>query len=348
MTQHIVATGSTTAREGGTRLGTDRARLISLWDRFGLLAVVLASWLFFGVFAAGFTSDFNVFAVGRSVSIWIVVGLAQMVVLAIGQMNISIGAIGGVSAMFLGWLLQSWGIPWVIAVPAAVLGGFGLGVINGVVIVKTRINAFIVTLGSASVFTGLMYIATKADAFRALPKDFINLGRARPLFGLPISWLVVAMLVIVFALWLLYRNTTLGRQMLATGANGRAARMAGVPTDRTIVVTHALSGALAGVAGIMLVLRLGSAIPSIGEEFLLPSFAAPAIGGTLLSGGVVYVFGTLLGGLLIGTIENGLNLLDIPNFWVQLTTGLVLLLAVLLDRARTVVVEHSRIARATS
>ena len=156
------------------------------------------------------------------------------------------------------------------------------------------------------------------------------------------------MLVVVLLLWLLYRGTTLGREMLATGANQRAARMAGVPTDRIIVITHALSGALAGFAGIMLVLRLGSAIPSIGEEFLLPSFAAPAIGGTLLSGGVVYVVGTLLGGLLIGTIENGLNLLNIPNFWVQLATGLVLLLAVLIDRARTVAVARSRTVRAAA
>ncbi len=324
----------------------DRASLINFWDRFGLLAVVLGSWLFFASSANGFTSEFNINAFSRSVSIWIVIGLSQMVVLAIGQMNICVGAIGGVTAMVLGWLLQGWGLPWPIAVVLAVLAGSGLGVINGVLIVKTRINAFIVTLGTMSVFTGLMYIATKADAFRALPKAFIDLGRARPLFGLPISWLVLVMLVVVFVLWLLYRSTTLGHQMLATGANQRAARMAGVPTDRIIVVTHALSGALAGIAGIMLVLRLGSAIPSIGEEWLLPSFAAPAIGGTLLSGGVVYVFGTMLGGLLVGTIENGLNLLDIPNFWVQLTTGLVLLFAVLLDRARTVAVQRSRTVRA--
>jgi ribose transport system permease protein len=324
----------------------DRAGLINLWDRFGLLAVVLGSWLFFAFFAKGFTSDFNINAFSRSVSIWIVIGLAQMVVLVIGQMNISVGAIGGVAAMILGWMLQGWGLPWPIAVIAAVLAGFALGALNGFVIVRSRINAFVVTLGSASVFTGLMYIATKADAFRALPADFVGLGRARPIFGLPISWLVIVMFVVIFALWLLYRGTTLGRQMLATGANQRAARMAGVPTDRIILLTHALSGALAGIAGIMLVLRLGSAIPSIGEEWLLPSFAAPAIGGTQLSGGVVNVFGTLLGGLLIGTIENGLNLLDIPNFWVQLVTGLVLLLAVLLDRARTVAVERSRIVRA--
>jgi ribose transport system permease protein len=300
----------------------DRAGLIRLWDRFGLLAIVLASWVFFAIFAAGFTSDFNLYAFGRSVAIWIVVGLAQMVVLAIGQMNISLGAIAGVVAMIL-------------------------GVINGVIIVTTGINAFIVTLGSGSVFTGLMYIATKADAFRSLPRDFLGL-RAEHLLGQPISWLGVVMVIVALALWGLYYGTTVGRQMLATGANRRAARMAGVPTDRMIVLTHGLSGALAGVAGMMLVLRLGSAIPSIGEEFLLPSFAAPAIGGTLLSGGAVAVMGTVLGGLLIGTIENGLNLLDIPNFWVQLVTGLVLLLAVLLDRARTVAVERSRVVRDVS
>jgi ribose transport system permease protein len=228
-----------------------------------------------------------------------------------------------------------------------VVAGFGLGVINGVIIVTTGINAFIVTLGSGSVFTGLMYIATKADAFRSLPRDFLGL-RAEHLLGQPISWLGVVMVIVALALWALYYGTTIGRQMLATGANRRAARMAGVPTDRIIVLTHGLSGALAGVAGMMLVLRLGSAIPSIGEEFLLPSFAAPAIGGTLLSGGAVAVMGTVLGGLLIGTIENGLNLLDIPNFWVQLVTGLVLLLAVLLDRARTVAVERSRVVRDVS
>jgi ribose transport system permease protein len=324
----------------------DRAGLISIWDRFGLMAVVLASWLFFVFFATGFTSDFNLFAFGRSVSIWIVVGLSQMVVLAIGQMNISVGAIGGVTAMFFGWLLEGWGMPWPIAATAGILAGFGLGLINGLIIVATRINAFVVTLGTASVFTGLMYIATKADAFRALPVEFLNL-RKEHLFGQPISWLVIMMIVVVMGLWLLYRGTTLGRQMLATGANQRAARMAGVPVDRVVVVTHGLSGSLAGIAGMMLVMRLGSAIPSIGEEFLLPSFAAPAIGGTLLSGGVVYVFGTLLGGLLVGTIENGLNLLDVPNFWVQLVTGLVLLFAVLLDRARTVAVERSRVIKET-
>ncbi|HEY3384749.1 MAG TPA: ABC transporter permease, partial [Vicinamibacterales bacterium] len=319
--------------------------LVRIWDRFGLLAIVLASWVVFAAFTDGFVSEFNVYSVGRLVSIAVVVGFSQMVVIAIGQMNLSIGAIGGVVAMFLGWLMQGLGIPWPVAIVVAV--GFGglLGAVNGAVIVRTGINAFIVTLGTASVFSGAMFIATKVEAFRDLPPAFLEFGRLK-LLGL-VSPLVLMMIGALVFLFLLYRGTTLGRQMLATGANARAARVSGVPVGRIVTVTHMLSGALAGLAGVMLVLRIGSAIPSIGTagggDWLLPSFAAPAIGGTLLSGGVVNVVGTFIGGLLLGTIENGLTLLSVPGFWVQLITGLVLLFAVILDRARTVAVERSRL-----
>ena len=114
-------------------------------------------------------------------AIWIVIGLSQMVVLAIGQMNISVGAIGGVTAMFLGWLLEGWGLPWPVAVLLGTVGfGFLLGAINGLVIVRTRINAFIVTLGSASVFTGLMYHRDQGRRLPGLPpSDFLGMGGTR-------------------------------------------------------------------------------------------------------------------------------------------------------------------------
>jgi ribose transport system permease protein len=321
-----------------------RTNIVRVWDRFGLLAIVLASWVVFAAFTEGFVSDFNIFSVGRLVSIAVVVGFSQMVVIGIGQMNLSVGAIGGVVAMFLGWLLQVLGIPWPLAVALSVLFGASLGGLNGIIIVRTGINAFIVTLGTASVFSGAMFILTKVEAFRDLPPGFIEFGQTKVLGY--VSPLVIVMIVVLALLFLLYRGTTLGRQMLATGANARAARVSGVPVGRIITVTHMLSGALAGLAGVMLVLRIGSAIPSIGTagggDWLLPSFAAPAIGGTLLSGGVINVMGTFIGGLLLGTIENGLTLLSVPGFWVQLLTGLVLLIAVMLDRARTVAVERSR------
>ena len=316
-----------------------RSRMIDLWDRFGLLTIVLVSWVVFTLFADGFTSDFNIFSVGRAVSVSVVIGLAQMVVIAIGGMNISVGAIGGVAAMFTGWLLEVAHVP----IPIAIMGGVGmgamLGAINGILIVRTGINSFIVTLGTASVFTGLMYVVTKVQAFRNLPADFIDLGQTRWLGVSPLVWAMVTAGVLV---WFLYRGTTLGRQMLATGANPRTARLSGVPVNRIIAVTHMLSGALAGLAGVMLLLRLGAAIPTIGGDWVLPSFAAPAVGGTLLSGGVVSVVGTFIGGLLLATIGNGLTLMNIPNFWVELTTGLVLLFAVMLDRARTLAVRRSR------
>lgn len=319
--------------------------LVDLWDRFGLAAVVLVSWIVFAGFAEGFTSGFNIYSVGRLVSITVVVGLAQMTVLAIGGLDLSIGAIGGVVAMFLGWLLEQWGIPWPLAVVLAVAFGGLLGAVNGLLIVKTGIHSLVITLATAGVFSGTMFILTKVKAFRDLPESFLAFGRTR-YFGV-ISPHVVIMLVVVAFLYFAYRGATIGRQMLAVGANKRAARMSGVPVEHVVVMTHALAGALAGLAGFMLVLRIGSAIPSIGTagggDWLLTSFAAPAIGGTLLTGGVVNVVGTFFGGLLLGTIENGLTLLNVPSFWVQLLSGLVLLAAVILDRLRVVAVERSKI-----
>ncbi len=316
-----------------------RALAIDLLDRFGLLMVVVFSWLIFALFADGFVSDFNIFSVGRAVAVSVVIGLAQMVVIATGGMNISVGAIGGCAAMFTGWLLEGWGLP----VPIAILGGIGmgaaLGAINGIIIVKTGINSFIITLGTSSVFSGLMYVATKVQAFRNLPLTFVDLGQTTWLGVSPLVW---AMVITAAALWFLYRGTRLGKEMLATGANAQAARLSGVPVDRIIAITHVLSGALAGLAGVMLLLRIGSAIPTIGSDWVLQSFAAPAVGGTLLSGGVVSVAGTFVGGLLLATIGNGLTLMNIPSFWVELTTGLVLLVAVLLDRARTLAVSRGR------
>lgn len=346
-----------------------RPNLITIWDRAGLAVVVLSSWVVFSIFTEGFTSQFNVYSVGRLVSILIVVGLAQTVVMGIGDINLSVGAIGGVVAMFFGWLvgptqlpteglatgapadvtaLPGLGIPWLAAVVLALLFAAVLGFINGWIIVRSGLSGFIVTLGTMGVFSGAMYIITKVKAFRYMPESFLEFGKMK--FFNFISPLVVIMVVVVVILFFYYRGTTPGRQMLATGANRRAARASGIQVNRIVISTHMLSAALAGLAGMMLVARIGSAIPTIGTggggDWLLPSFAASAIGGTLFTGGSVSILGTFFGGLLLGTIENGLVLLNVPSFWVQMITGLVLLIAVILDRVRVVAVERSRMGAA--
>jgi len=135
-------------------------------------------------------------------------------------------------------------------------------------------------------------------------------------------------------LTILFHFTALGREILAVGANARAARMSGVRVGRVIVVAHTLSGLLAAVAGLMTMAKLGSAIPAIGRDWLLPSFLAPVLGGTLLSGGAVSIGGTILGALLIATLRAGILTLQVANFWLQLFLGLVLLCSVALDRYR--------------
>jgi ribose transport system permease protein len=317
---------------------------LRILDRMGLLAVILVFWAIFIVSADGFLNRVTIFGLSRTVAVTAVIGLAQMVVLGIGQMNLAVGAIGGMIGVFTGWLMQSVGLPVWAAVIVGLLFAAFVGFINGLLITKTGINSFIVTLGMGSVITGLVYILTKAEAFRDLPDVYTDFGKARwvELGWLELSPLFFIALVVAAILALIYKGTTFGRWMLATGANPRAAELSGVPVNFVVQATHALSGLLAGAAGIMLVSRLGSALPSIGENWLLPSFAAPIVGGTLLSGGAVAVFGTLLGALLIESVSVGLTLMNVPSFWIQLFIGLVLLLAVLVDRARTVAVARGQ------
>jgi ribose transport system permease protein len=299
--------------------------------RGGLIVVIAAMWLFFGIAAQGFTSEFNIFALGRAGAIAIVVALSQMVVMGIGGMNLAVGAIGGLVAIFSGTMMKTLGLPWPLAILLGLAFATLLGAINGTLIIKTRINGFIVTLAMASVFHGTIFIVTKSDPIPDLPAGFVWFGRASIANVSPLVFVLAATAI---ALFFLYRNTTLGRQMLATGASPRAAQLSGVPVDRVILITHMLSGLLAGLAGLMMASRLASAIPLIGEDWVLPSFAAAAIGGTLLSGGIVSVVGTVLGGVLVETVRSGLTLMAAASYWVGILTGLVLLAAILLDRAR--------------
>ena len=191
---------------------------------------------------------------------------------------------------------------------------------------------------------GGMLILTKATIYNGVPPAIAAFGRMRWGF---ISPLLLIALAIGLALLVLFRFTALGREILASGANARAAELSGVPVGRVTIMVHTLSGLLAACAGLMLMTRLGAAMPSIGEDWLLPSFVAPVLGGTLLAGGFVSIIGTMLGALLVATIRSGLLILQVGNFWLQLFLGLILLLAVMLDRYRSVYAERRGLGRSS-
>ena len=308
----------------------------------GLAGIVILFWIVFASLAPGFISPFNLFAMSRTLAIDIVIGFSTMVVLATGGMNLAIGSIGVCSVMFAGYLMQIVGAPTPISLLAALALGALLGCANGVAIVRTGVNSFIITLASASLFEGGMLIATKAVIFNGLPPTIAAFGRMRWDF---LSPLLIVALSIGAALLVLFRFTALGREILAAGANARAAELSGVPVGRAVIVAHALSGLLAASAGLMLLSRLGAAMPSVGQDWLLPSFLAPVLGGALLSGGSISIIGAMIGALLVTTIRSGLLILQVGNFWLQLFLGVMLLLAVLLDRYRTVYAERRSLGR---
>jgi len=317
-------------------------RLLAQSSLTGLAAIVLLLWVVFTSLAPGFISSFNLFAISRSLAIDIVIGFSTMVVLATGGMNLAIGSIGVCSVMLSGYLMQRLGMPVPTALAAGLLMGALLGWTNGVAIVRSGVNSFIITLASASLFMGGMLILTKAAIYNGIPAEIAGFGRMRLGF---VSPLLLIALAIGASLLVLFRLTALGREILASGANARAAELSGVPVGRVIVIVHALSGLLAASAGLMLMTWLGAAMPSVGQDWLLPSFLAPVLGGTLLAGGMVSIVGTMLGALLVATIRSGLLILQVGNFWLQLFLGLVLLLAVMLDRYRGLYAERRGLER---
>ncbi len=300
--------------------------------QLGLLIILLILWFVFTSLAPGFLSRFNLNSMGRSVAIDVVVGFAQMVVLATGGMNLSVGAIGVCCVMIAGYLMQAAGLPIPVAILLTLAFGGLLGALNGLAIVKTGVNSFIVTLASASLFSGGMLIFTKGVPLNGLPATFGAFGRS----GVgPVPSLAIVALLIGALLYILFKHTVLGRQILAVGANARAAEMSGIPVGRITIFVHVLSGVLAGAAALMLTSRLSAAMPAVaGDDWLLPSFLAPVIGGTSLAGGMVSVIGTILGALLVATIRSGLLVLQVGNFWLQLFLGVFLLSAILFERYR--------------
>ena len=303
---------------------------------FGLAALLLLFSAGFASLTHGFLSTFSVFAMTRTGAVNVLVGLAMMTVIVTGGLDLSIGAIGVCSGMAAGWLMQVATLPPAIACVGALLLGALLGAANGMLIVRSRIHSFIVTLATMSIFFGAMIVLTRAQPYNELPDVFLMLGHTR--WWREISPMLAVACGVGALLALLYRYTPLGREMLAAGANPRAALLSGVDVGRTTVLCHALAGLIAAVAGVLLTARNGAAIPAmagnLGQDWLLPAFLGPVLGGALLSGGRVSIAGAVLGAMLVTVLNSGLLLLHVGEFWVQFFLGVLLLGAVTIDRAR--------------
>ena len=303
-------------------------------DWFGLLLVVIAGSVAIAAIKPAFLSGYNIQVLLATVAIGTMVALSQAIIIAIGQMNLSIGAIGGLAAIAFAGAMEVWGLAWPLAASLGLAIGLGSGLLNGWLVARTGISAFVITLATLYIFTGLTMGITEAQPFYGVPASVKAFGNTT-VFG-PIPWLVVPMAVVALAVAFLLNRVRVGRYILAVGGSPHAAELGGVSVSQSIVWAHAISGTLAAIAGMMVVARLQIGQPTIGDDWLILSFAAPVIGGALLQGGHVSVAGTFLGVVIVAIITQALVLFQIDPFIVQIVLGALILWAVGINRLREV------------
>lgn len=302
------------------------------WAGVALLLVFqLAVLLVFTVLSPWFLSFDNLMSIGANMAFIGLMSAAQTPLIIAGGLDLSVAAVAGMAGVVVA-LLHAGGLNiWLGSLAALVVGG-GIGAVNGLFTTRLRLNPLIVTLGTMSVVTGLSLVLTGGLTAALLVPGFNWIGSGRAV-GLPVPWLFTVALYVVLG-WVL-SQTKFGRYVYASGGNPEASRLIGVPVSRTLMQLYIFSGVTGAFAGLILAAMLGAAAPDAAGPHLLTIIAAVVLGGTSLFGGRGSVWGTALAVLILGTLDNGLTLMDVSSFWQNVARGIVLLLAVSVDQVRT-------------
>lgn len=261
-----------------------------------------------------------------------ILAIGMTAVIVIGGIDLSVGAILALSTMTMGWISRDFGAPFILCIALGLLTGAVCGLVNGLLVTRARLPAFIATLTMMSVARGLANITTDGEQVVGFPDWFTALSTVRH-FGF-LSVTVAMFLVLAACAFVFLRFRATGRSLYAIGGSQEVARLAGIQVRKLTVMVYVVSGALSAVAGVALAARLDSAQPSDGLGYELDTIAAVVIGGASLSGGVGGVGGTVIGVLIIGVLHNGLNLVGVSPFIQQVVIGVVIAVAVTMDTLR--------------
>jgi inositol transport system permease protein len=297
-------------------------------NKYGLLLALLLICVALSILTPNFFSIQNLVIILRQISINGILAVGVAFVIISGGIDLSLGSVlaltGVVAALFA---RNESGI--FLPVTMGILTGLAIGTINGLVITKGKTAPFIVTLGMMTIARGLALVASDGRPISNLSKSFNAIG-AGELFSIPIPILIFIIIAIVATVILNY--TKIGRYIYAVGGNENAAYASGVNVNSVKMFAYMVSGALAGGAGIILASRITTGQPNAGIAYELDAIAAVVIGGTSLSGGVGKIMGTVIGALIIGVINNGLDLMNISSYYQQIIKGIIIIGAVLIDR----------------
>jgi len=300
---------------------------ITLRDMGTLIGLIVICAVF-SLLSDVFLTERNLVNILQQSSINACVAIGMTMVIISGGIDLSVGPVAAFAAVLAATLLVQ-GFPTILAIAAALMIGVACGALNGVLIAYGGLQPFIVTLGTLSVFRALALIYTGGNPVLGVPATFRRLF-ASEIGIFPVPVVVVAVLGVVASVLLL--RTPLGEYIFAVGGNEEAARISGVPIARTKIAAYAMSGFLAALAAVILIARLGAAEPTLGNLWELEAIAASAIGGASLMGGKGSIIGAILGAVVLGAMRNGLTLMNVQAFYQLLATGIIIILAMLVDR----------------
>lgn len=301
-------------------------------SKLGPLLALIVLIIFVSILSPSFLSLTNLMNLMRQVSTNALIAFGMTFVIITGGIDLSVGSTLALSSAIMAGMIVN-GFDPLIAMTVSLIAGFVLGAVNGLLITKGKLVPFIATLATMTIYRGATLVLTDGKPITGLDETFIFqfMGKGY-FFGIPFP--IVITLVVFALLFVLLHKMSFGRKTFAIGGNEKASFIAGVKSNKIKIFVYSISGVLASLAGIILTSRLNSAQPTAGESYEMDAIASVVLGGTSMSGGKGRIFGTLIGALIIGTLNNGLNLLGVSTFYQQIVKGIVIIIAVLIDRRK--------------
>jgi len=295
---------------------------------FVIFIIVITSFIIMSFSSPVFLSGRNLLALLLSLSIESIIAVGMVILFVSGGFDLSVGSVLGFTGVIVAMLLKV-GVPTYLSILIALLTGGVIGIWNGFVVAKLKINAFVTTLASLSIIRGLTYILTRGRNIAVLPASFKAVGQTR--IGNMVQLPIIYAIIFVVVGDIMLRNTRFLRQSYYVGGNEKAAKLSGINVDNIIIINFVITSLLAAFAGIVYTSRMGSASAQAGSGLELKVITAVILGGASLQGGSGSVFGAFLGVFLMALIYNALTLLGVDIYWQQFVVGMVLIIAVIID-----------------
>ncbi|MGI6168482.1 MAG: ABC transporter permease [Christensenellales bacterium] len=305
-------------------------RVLAIYSRFGILIILLLMVIAITLATNRFIQPQNLINIIRQISFIAIIGMGVTFIIITGGIDLSSGSVCGLVSA-LATMSGKSADSLVVGLLVGLAIGAVAGLINGFFIAKTKIPPFIATLGMMEIARGIALLVTNGRPVGGIHRGFAFLGGG-DIFGIPVP--IIVLLIVTVLMFLLLNKTPFGRKVMAVGGNEQAAIISGINVGKIKVLVYTLGGLLAAVAGILMTGRVDSGQPTLGLGYEMDAVASAVIGGTSLSGGVGSIWGTLGGALVIGVINNGMELLSVNAYWQQIVKGAIIIAAVVLDQAK--------------